>query len=243
MKLSTEKRHIAGLTPLAQVASATSTPTAASALIKRLGSYQIVKAILPFQAQVEASIPSEWLPFLERAKTAFTAVGWQVAVVQSFAILEVLHALLGWVRSPLTTTAMQVSSRLILVWAIADRFESARYNPIYTSMVFSWSITEIIRYTFYALNKLEFEPRWLLWLRYTTFYILYPTGAGSEAGLIYSTLPYRQAWANWSEGDLIRGLLFCIWWPGLYVMYTYMIKQRRKVLGKVRSEGQKIKTM
>ncbi len=25
--------------------------------------------------------------------------------------------------------------------------------------------------------------------------------------------------------------LFVIWWPGLYVMYTYMMKQRRKVIG------------
>lgn len=121
-------RHLAGLTPLAQVAHATSTPTAKSALLRMLGSYNLVKAVLPFGAQIEASIPTEWIPLFERAKTSFTAVGWQTAVVQSFAILEIFHALLGWVRSPLSTTAMQVSSRLILVWAIADRFESVSVN-------------------------------------------------------------------------------------------------------------------
>jgi very-long-chain (3R)-3-hydroxyacyl-CoA dehydratase len=39
-------------------------------------------------------------------------------------VLEVLHALFGWVRSPLPTTVMQVASRLFLVWGVADRFET-----------------------------------------------------------------------------------------------------------------------
>ena len=45
-------------------------------------------------------------------------------MVQSFAILEIIHSLLGWVRSPVPTTAMQVASRLILVWGIAERYEA-----------------------------------------------------------------------------------------------------------------------
>lgn len=116
-------KHLAGLTPLAQVAYATSTPTAKSALIRMFSSYGFVKALLPFKAQVEASIPAQWVPLFERTKTSFAAVGWQTALVQSFAVLEVLHVLLGWVRSPLITTALQVASRLNLVWVIADRFE------------------------------------------------------------------------------------------------------------------------
>jgi len=32
--------------------------------------------------------------------------------------------------------------------------------------------------------------------------------------------------------DYFRAMLFVIWWPGLYIMYTYMIAQRRKNLGK-----------
>jgi very-long-chain (3R)-3-hydroxyacyl-CoA dehydratase len=37
-------------------------------------------------------------------------------IVQSAAALEVLHALVGLVRSPVLTTALQVASRLLLVW-------------------------------------------------------------------------------------------------------------------------------
>ena len=54
------------------------------------------------------------------------AVGPIVAYVQTTAILEVLHVLLRWVRSPLPTTIIQVSSRLLLVWGITEQFTSVR---------------------------------------------------------------------------------------------------------------------
>ena len=63
---------------------------------------------------------------LRRATTAYSAVGPATAFVQSAAVLEVLHAWLGWVRSPVQTTAMQVSSRLFLVWGVTELFEVVR---------------------------------------------------------------------------------------------------------------------
>ena len=92
-------------------------------------------------------------------------------------------------------------------------------------MVLAWSITEIIRYSFYAANLLTYEPRWLLWLRYNTFFVLYPLGAGSEAALLFATLPSsvppllgsswtQKAWTSW---DYVRGILFLVWWPGMHV--------------------------
>jgi very-long-chain (3R)-3-hydroxyacyl-CoA dehydratase len=127
-------------------------------------------------------------------------------------------------------------------------------------MVLAWSMTEVIRYSFYACNILGKNPYVLLYLRYTTFYILYPVGASSEAFLTYATLPTSSpvpGWQSWMQGmwkpmDYARAVLFAIWWPGnihffsfqpfhsspfffflsgLYVMYTYMIAQRRKVIG------------
>jgi very-long-chain (3R)-3-hydroxyacyl-CoA dehydratase len=37
-------------------------------------------------------------------------------------------------------------------------------------------VTEVIRYAFYATSKPFTPPAWLTWLRYTTFYLLYPIG-------------------------------------------------------------------
>jgi hypothetical protein len=50
-------------------------------------------------------------------------VGEQTAWVQTLAVLEIVHALVGFVRSPIATTGMQVFSRLVLVWGIAEHFE------------------------------------------------------------------------------------------------------------------------
>lgn len=39
---------------------------------------------------------------------------------QTLAVLEVVHAALGWVRSPLGTVASQVASRLWTVWGVVE---------------------------------------------------------------------------------------------------------------------------
>ncbi|KAG8742678.1 hypothetical protein FRC10_001034 [Ceratobasidium sp. 414] len=187
-------------------------------------------------------LPASIHPLFQRACTAhgIGRVGPIVRVVQTGALLEVAHVLMGLVRSPLVTTAMQVASRIYLVWGVTEWFSAARSNPFYASMVLAWSITEVIRYSFYACNLAGKEPSILLYLRYTTFYTLYPLGASSEAALIFSTLPNSSPFSGkWTTYDLLRGVFFIIWWPGLYVMYTYMVKQRRKVLGggKVRPDS------
>jgi hypothetical protein len=52
-------------------------------------------------------------------------------------------------------------------------------------------------------------------LRYTFFYILYPLGAGSEAMLIFSTLPKYFPWQGvWTPREYLYGFLFVTWWPG-----------------------------
>lgn len=179
--------------------------------------------------------PEPLATLLVRASSMFASIGGLVALVQSIAILEVVHAAIGWVRSPVPTTAIQVASRLFMVWAVTEKFSEACTNPLYTTMVLAWSITESIRYPFYATGLMSGEGGGdtLLWARYTLFYILYPLGAGSEAMLIFSTLPNYFPWQSaWTLRELVYGGLFVIWWPGLYVMYSHMMKQRRRAIGK-----------
>jgi len=201
-----------------------------------------IKSSLPSTpaAQIKSSLPPFLVPYFHRATTAYVRVGEVTAWVQTLAVLELVHALMGLVRTSVTTTGMQVFSRLVLVWGIAENYEVARNNPLYASMVFAWSLTEVIRYAFYACSLVSTVPYVLLYLRYTTFFVLYPLGAGSEAFLIYVTLPNSSPhpvltwrswiWGIWTLSDYVRGLLFVVWWPSLYVLYTHMINQRRKVL-------------
>lgn len=93
-------------------------------------------------------------------------------------------------------------------------------------MVLSWALTEVVRYTFYATSLVGWEPAPLVWARYSTFFVLYPTGAGSEALVNFATLPISVAsggsWfsalpiSQWDLYALLRAVLFVGWWPGGY---------------------------
>ena len=93
----------------------------------------------------------------------------------------------GIVRSPLPTTAMQVSSRLLLVWAVVDRYhEVTAPSPFFSLMLLAWSVTEVIRYSYFVWNlQGAGVPGIVTWLRYNTFYVLYPIGIASECALIW----------------------------------------------------------
>lgn len=80
---------------------------------------------------------------------------------------------------------MQVSSRFLLVWAIVDSFPFLAFSPVYSSMLFAWSVTEVVRYSYFALTLSGWQPAALTWLRYNTFFVLYPIGILSECSLIY----------------------------------------------------------
>ncbi|URE49083.1 Protein tyrosine phosphatase-like protein, PTPLA [Musa troglodytarum] len=123
--------------------------------------------------------------------TVYGSVERPLQLAQTAAVMEILHGLVGLVRSPVSATLPQIGSRLFLTWGILWSFPETRAHILVSSLVISWSITEIIRYSFFGMKEaFGFAPSWLLWLRYSTFLILYPTGITSEVGLIYVALPY-----------------------------------------------------
>lgn len=111
-----------------------------------------------------------------------------------------------------------MSSRFLLVWGIVNVFPFLAFSPFYSSMLVAWSITEVIRYSFFALTLSGWQPRALTWLRYNTFFVLYPVGIFSECALVWlATEPAAK------YGDVFKYLLyavlaiyvpgkFCCWW-------------------------------
>ena len=101
---------------------------------------------------------------------------------------------------------MQVASRFLLVWGIAQFFpETVARSTAYTTMLLAWSTTEVIRYSYFAVNLKDGKvPAWLTWLRYNTFFVLYPLGISSECWLVWlATEParkmdWRVEWALWA---------------------------------------------
>lgn len=164
---------------------------------------------------------------------------------QTLAVLEIVHSVVGIVRASLMTTAMQVASRILVVWAVMDLFPElivtknvwgrdtagARGTPYaFAGCVLAWGITEIIRYGFFVWKEgiSSRIPGWLTWLRYNTFFVLYPIGISSECWLMYSTI--EPAKRQYEGLDLLFKAVLLIYVPGSYILYTHMMKQRRKVL-------------
>ena len=115
-------------------------------------------------------------------------------------------------------------------------------------MVLAWSITEIIRYSYYTSSLLNVKIGLLTWLRYTLFIILYPLGAGSELLCIYKAFPDMALFKPY-DIELpnifnftfnLQYLVIIIVLSYLFVfpqLYFYMFAQRKKILG--RKEGGK----
>ncbi|KAL2254764.1 very-long-chain (3R)-3-hydroxyacyl-CoA dehydratase PASTICCINO 2 [Sesamum indicum] len=181
-------------------------------------------------------------------QSVYAAVDKPLILAQSAALLEIFHSLIGIVRSPVSATLPQVSSRLYVTWGILYSFPEIRTHFLVASLVISWSITEIIRYSFFGVKEVfGFTPSWLLWLRYSTFLLLYPSGITSEVGLIYYALPYMRESGKYSirmpnkwnfAFDYYYNALVILGFyvPGSPHMYGYMLGQRKKALSKSKAE-------
>ncbi|CAN0213630.1 unnamed protein product [Ectocarpus sp. 4 AP-2014] len=110
-------------------------------------------------------------------------------IVQTAALMEVLHAMLGVVRSPWVTTLMQVSSRIVLVWGFMWAVPSTQGQLGSMLCITSWACVEIPRYLFYTFGVLKSSPYPLFYLRYSLFAVLYPTGIAGEVMTMLAGLP------------------------------------------------------
>ncbi|XP_052190095.1 very-long-chain (3R)-3-hydroxyacyl-CoA dehydratase PASTICCINO 2A [Diospyros lotus] len=178
----------------------------------------------------------------------YDAVERPLLLAQSAAFLEILHGLVGLVRSPITATLPQIGSRLYVAWGILWSFPEVRGHMLVSSLVISWSITEIIRYSFFGLKEVfGSAPSLLMWLRYSTFLLLYPTGITSEVGLIYLASPYMKEsgkycvrmpnkWNFSFDYFYAAFLVLGTYVPGGPHMYMYMLSQRKKSISKSKRE-------
>jgi hypothetical protein len=115
-------------------------------------------------------------------------------------------------------------------------------------MLLAWSVTEIIRYSYFALNlKNGSVPDYLMWLRYNTFFVLYPVGIASECWLVFLATKPAAKWDWRVECVLWLALSFygpgeytmrggrCDGWVlmcgvGAWILFTHMMTQRQKVM-------------
>ena len=88
------------------------------------------------------------LTYSQSPTKLYSAVSLPLQVFQTLAALEVLHAILGLVRSNVFVTAFQVASRVFVVWPILAAFEETQSSVGFPMLLAAWTVTEIIRYGF-----------------------------------------------------------------------------------------------
>ncbi|XP_068628806.1 very-long-chain (3R)-3-hydroxyacyl-CoA dehydratase hpo-8 [Battus philenor] len=181
--------------------------------------------------------------FLNRGtlETFWDEIKWTVIIFQNAAILEIVHAALGLVPSGVIVVFMQVYSRIFMVCGILLAVPSSTISPGLPICVLAWSITETIRYGYYALNIVGTVPPPLLFVRYSTFLILYPLGITGELLCMYHSLDeiaekklFTVLMPN-SWNFVFNYYYFVIFYMLLYiplfpVLFGHMLKQRNKML-------------
>jgi len=163
-------------------------------------------------------------------------------IFQTGAVLEIFHAIFGLVRSSVQVTTQQVFSRVYVVWAILYMCPTSQLSIGFPLLLFAWTITEIIRYSMYAVSLVGNPPFFLTWLRYTFFIIAYPVGVSGELICMYAALLQATQQdilsvqlpnmlnVTFSFPLIILGIMLA-YIPLFPPMYLYMFGQRKKVLG------------
>ncbi|KAH9866587.1 hypothetical protein J1614_008278 [Plenodomus biglobosus] len=160
----------------------------------------------------------------------FVATASQVRWIQTATLMEVGHSAIGLIKSPLSTTTIQVATRVIQTWLIWYVFPArTAASRAYPALVLAWALADALRYAYLGLHLHGRAPGWLVWIRYTMFYILYPIGIGAEWWLFYQAIEPGRALS--AAIPPVFYFLLVLYVPGSWKMYTYMIKQRRKMLG------------
>ena len=177
----------------------------------------------------------------------YAEVEYWLKVSQTVAICEIFHALFGLVRSSAWNTLTQIMSRVAVLWVFLDmiamKHDTSKDTIGFPMLLFAWTITEIIRYTFYAHSLLDIVSDNLIWSRYTFFIVLYPLGVAGELICIVASLPIIRDLGLFSvplanpanisfNFEYFCYFLMLMYIPGFAHLYTYMLSQRRKILGK-----------
>ncbi|XP_045592137.1 very-long-chain (3R)-3-hydroxyacyl-CoA dehydratase hpo-8 [Procambarus clarkii] len=163
-------------------------------------------------------------------------------IFQTLAVLEIVHSAVGLVPSSVMMVIPQVFSRLIVLWPVLCTFPNTHTSLGLPLLLIAWSVTEVIRYSFYFLNVLKQVPHMLTFLRYTLFIVLYPVGVTGELLCVYAALPAvaeTHAYSitfpnalNFSFSFYYALIIFALLYlPCFPILYMHMLSQRRKVLG------------
>ncbi|GAB2274310.1 hypothetical protein Dimus_009076 [Dionaea muscipula] len=182
--------------------------------------------------------------FTDSFDAAYSFSGDLICLLQTASLLEVFHGAIGIVPSGVLLPLMQWGGRTHYLLAIVRRIAEVQESPSVFITFLAWSISEVIRYSHYALNCIGHCPYGVTYLRYTVFILLYPVGLVGEMWLMYIALPFIKekdlyadsfAFLPFSYYGFVQVLLAV--YPFLWLkLYLHLLKQRSSKLGKQRDK-------
>lgn len=185
----------------------------------------------------------------ENMQEAFDRAIIPLGICQTFAFLEIVHPLVGMVKTGVMAPLMQVAGRNLLLFLVIVPNPEVQSDPMVLYLFLVWSSVEVFRYPFYICGVLEYQSEVITWLRYTVWIPLYPLGFISEVIVLYLAVPYYQStdkfslflpneynvsfyFPYWLYAHMTSILLFA---PSLI---SHMWKQRQKRFGPKRKRPQ-----
>ena len=107
---------------------------------------------------------------------------------QTIQLLEVVHCMIGFVKSSAFQTFMQILSRIIIVWVALVPYPATRETVGLYMIMWAWPMAETTRYIYYALNLMKLNIYPVTWARYTFFTFLYPLGVSGELLILFKLM-------------------------------------------------------
>lgn len=170
----------------------------------------------------------------------FESVGSQLLCLQLIAFLEIFHSIFGIVKTKIIPTLFQVLGRnFILLIVVFDSY--LQHVPALWLLILVWSFAEIMRYPYYMLQTIDREARFITWIRYSAWIILYPLGIFLEGTIILAGIPMYEMSKRFTF-VLPNSYNFSFYFPWFLQIYlfsmvpagyfqmNYMYKQRKKKL-------------
>ncbi len=156
-----------------------------------------------------------------------------LTIAQALAVFEVMNAVLGLAGANWLLTAMQVFSRLLIVfllnWIPLELLSELNLYSGFALITVAWSVTEIVRALFYLTEIWKRPVKAVTFSRYTFFIFLYPMGVAGEFMVMFSFWEWRLFELNVINLVLAGvALSYFVFFPKLY---GHMWKQRKKKLG------------
>lgn len=172
---------------------------------------------------------------------------------QTIQLIEVVHCLVGFVKSSAMQTFMQILSRIIIVWVALVPYPETRETIGYNMILWAWPIAETTRYIYYAISLMKLNIYLSTWARYTLFIGLYPLGVSGELLILYKLIQVFQKTKDYTlplpnvlnvsfHPDIAIMLLVLSYVPLFPKLYMYMLGQRKKFLGRGSSKQDSTKS-